>query len=64
MGRGSSRLQSQAEQQSLDFACALSSVKAGIRFAVPWGVAVAAKVLAIIVTMAAIKAATTCAGCC
>ena len=64
MGRGSSRLQSQAVQQSLDFACALSSVKAGIRSAVPWGVVVAAKVLAIIVTMAVIKAAATCAGCC
>ena len=64
MGRGSSRLQSQAVQQSLDFACALSSVKVGIRSAVPWGVDVATKVLAIIVTMAAIKAATTCVGYC
>lgn len=58
MGRGSFELLFQAVPQYQDFACALSSAKVGIRFAIPWGVVVAAKVLAIIVTMAAIRAAT------
>ena len=58
MGRGSFELLLRAVPQSLDFACALSSAKVGIRFAIPWGEVVAVKVLAIIVTMAAIRAAT------
>ena len=62
MGRGSFELQLRAVPQSLDFACALSSAKVGIRFAVPWGVVVV-KVLAIIVIMAAMRVAT-CVECC